>query len=90
MMYNRHPVVNEIRNVNQSNETISYHKLILEQLRVPSYRLTSFSEHRGSSCKTELEHHLQHKVPNLFQTIHKSQVNIPLIKIPVSVHIQNH
>lgn len=50
---------------------------------VPSGRLIMSSKHRGSSCKTAVEHHQQHMVPNLFQTIHRYRSNIPSFKIIV-------
>lgn len=45
--------------------------------KVPSCHWTNSSEHKDSSCKTALEHHQQRMVPNLYQTTHKSQPNIP-------------
>jgi hypothetical protein len=52
---------------------------------VPSCQWINSSEHKDSSCKTALERHQLHMVPNLNQTTHKSQPNIPSTRFKTSM-----
>ncbi len=47
------------------------------EIGAPSGQLIGFSKHKGSSCKTALEHRWSRMVPNSFRTNHISQQKSP-------------